>query len=91
MIDKAAWLFPLYLIAINIFVLPIAFGGQLHFAGAADPDTFVLILPLSEQQRALALLVFSTNFPSRFYWTGGAFLRWDWLFWMIASACLLKK
>ncbi len=40
---------------------------------------------------AVALLVFSTNFPSRFYWTGGAFLRWDWLFWMIASACLLKK
>jgi hypothetical protein len=40
---------------------------------------------------AVALLVFATNFPSRFYWTGGAFLRWDWLFWMIASACLLKK
>ncbi len=40
---------------------------------------------------AVALLVFSTNFPSRFYWTGGAFLRWDWLFWMIASVCLLKK
>ena len=40
---------------------------------------------------AIALLVFATNFPSRFYWTGGAFLRWDWLFWMIASVCLLKK
>ena len=40
---------------------------------------------------AVALLVFATNFPSRFYWTGGAFLRWDWLFWMIASVCLLKK
>jgi hypothetical protein len=24
------------------------------------------------------LLVFATNFPSRFGWTGGAFLRWDW-------------
>ena len=40
---------------------------------------------------AIALLVFATNFPSRFYWTGGAFLRWDWLFWMIASVCLLKR
>jgi hypothetical protein len=39
----------------------------------------------------VALLVLATNFPSRFYWTGGAFLRWDWLFWMIASVCLLKK
>ena len=40
---------------------------------------------------AIALLIFATNFPSRFYWTGGAFLRWDWLFWMTASPCLLKK
>ena len=28
---KAMWLFPLYLLAINIFVLPIALGGLLHF------------------------------------------------------------
>jgi len=40
---------------------------------------------------AIALLIFATNFPSRFYWTGGSYLRWDWLFWMIASVCLLKK
>lgn len=39
----------------------------------------------------VALLVFATNFPSRFYWTGGAFLRWDWLFYLVASVCLLKK
>jgi Na+/proline symporter len=30
---KAIWLFPLYLLAINLFVLPIAFGGSLHFPG----------------------------------------------------------
>ena len=63
-LNKAIWLFPLYLLLFNIFVLPIAFGGQLHFAGAADPDTFVLILPLSEQQRALALLVFLGGFSA---------------------------
>jgi hypothetical protein len=39
----------------------------------------------------VALLVFGTNFPSRFYWTGGAFLRWDWLFWMVGGVCLIKK
>jgi len=39
----------------------------------------------------VALIVFSTNFPSRWYWTGGSLLRWDWLFWMVASVCLLKK
>jgi Na+/proline symporter/nitrogen-specific signal transduction histidine kinase len=56
---KAAWLFPLYMLAINVFVLPIAFGGVLHFgAGAVDADTFVLTLPMARQQEALALFVF---------------------------------
>jgi len=40
---------------------------------------------------AVALLVFATFFPSRFFWTGGAFLRWDWLFYMAASVACLKK
>ena len=39
----------------------------------------------------VALAVFATNFPSRFYWTGGAYLRWDWLFHMTAGVCLIKK
>jgi hypothetical protein len=39
----------------------------------------------------IALIAFSTNFPSRWYWTGGSLLRWDWLFWMGASICLAKK
>ena len=58
-IRKAAWLFPLYLLVINLFVLPIAFGGLLEFAGQpVDADTFVLALSMAEQQQALALLVF---------------------------------
>ncbi len=58
-IHKAMWLFPLYLLIINIFVLPITFGGLLHFpAGTADPDTFVLTLPLAEGASTLALFVF---------------------------------
>jgi hypothetical protein len=40
---------------------------------------------------AVGLLVFATNFPSRFGWTGGAFLRWDWLFFLVASVCCLRK
>ena len=58
-LKTAAWLFPLYLLVINIFVLPIAFAGLLHFGqGTVDPDTFVLALPLSLGQSALALFVF---------------------------------
>jgi len=56
---RAIWLFPLYLFLINIFVLPIAFGGLLHFGtGTVDPDTFVLSLPLSHGKEMLALFVF---------------------------------
>jgi len=40
---------------------------------------------------AVAMAVFATNFASRFYWTGGAFLRWDWLFFTAATVCFLKK
>jgi Na+/proline symporter/signal transduction histidine kinase len=58
-LNKAIWLFPLYLFAINIFVLPIAFGGLLHFpTGTVDADTFVLTLPIAQQAPWLALLAF---------------------------------
>jgi hypothetical protein len=43
------------------------------------------------QALCVALAVFATNFPSRFTWTGGAFLRWDFLFCMTAGVCLIKK
>jgi Na+/proline symporter/signal transduction histidine kinase len=58
-LSKAIWLFPLYMLAINLFVLPIAFGGNLHFAGQdVDADTYVLTLPMAARQEGLALLVF---------------------------------
>jgi signal transduction histidine kinase len=56
---KAMWLFPLYLLLINVFVLPIAFAGLLLFpGGGVDADTFVLTVPMKEQQPMLALIVF---------------------------------
>jgi signal transduction histidine kinase len=58
-LKRAAWLFPLYLLLINIFVLPIALGGLLHFAGqGVDADTFVLTFPMSQRQEGLTLLAF---------------------------------
>src|SRR5947207_1834741 len=58
-LNKAIWLFPLYMLAINVFVLPIAFGGLLRFPdGSVDADTFVLTLPMAEKREFLALLVF---------------------------------
>jgi len=57
-LKKAVWLFPLYLLLINIFVLPIAFGGKLLLPATADADTFVLAIPLFFKHDVLSLLVF---------------------------------
>ena len=52
---RAMWLFPLYLLLINIFVLPIAFAGLLQFPnGGIDADTFVLTVPMQRASPALA-------------------------------------
>jgi Na+/proline symporter/signal transduction histidine kinase len=56
---KAVWLFPLYLLAINLFVLPIALGGLVQFQGQeVESDYFVLALPMAEGQEALALFAY---------------------------------
>jgi Na+/proline symporter/nitrogen-specific signal transduction histidine kinase len=56
---RAVWVFPLYLLAINLFVLPIALGGLLYFGvGKMNADNFVLSLPLAAGQPALALFAF---------------------------------
>lgn len=57
-VDKMVWLFPLYLVAINIFVLPVALAGRMAFGGAVSPDLYVLALPLAHGEHALAVLVF---------------------------------
>jgi Na+/proline symporter/signal transduction histidine kinase/ActR/RegA family two-component response regulator len=55
----AARLFPIYLLLINLFVVPIAAAGLLCLPkGAFDSDTFVLALPLSRGAHAITLLAF---------------------------------
>ncbi len=64
-LNKAMWLFPLYLLVINLFVLPIAFGGELVFgAGRVDADTYVLALPMHFGRPLLALLVYIGGFSA---------------------------
>ena len=58
-IRRASWLFPLYLILINLFVLPIAMAGLLTFpAVRVDSDMFVVALPLSAQSELITLIAF---------------------------------
>ncbi len=58
-IRRAAWLFPLYLVLINIFVVPIAVAGLLVFPpGSMDSDMTVVALPLSRGNEILTLAAF---------------------------------
>ena len=58
-IRRAAWLFPLYLVLINLFVMPIAVAGLLTFpAGGTDADMFVLALPLKAHSQLFAAIAF---------------------------------
>jgi len=59
-IRRAAWMFPLYLVAINIFVVPIAIAGMtlLPQGSNVNADMFMLAVPLSAGQPLLAMLAF---------------------------------
>jgi len=55
---RATWMFPVYLVLINLFVIPIAAAGLLRFGQDVNPDTFVLALPIDDGQPWLALFAF---------------------------------
>lgn len=40
---------------------------------------------------AVATVFWGCNAPANFYWTGGAFLRQDWLFFLVAAVCCARK
>jgi Na+/proline symporter len=63
-VKTAAFLFPAYLIAINIFVLPIAIGGLLMFSGTGDADLYVISLPLAMDYPELTLIAFIGGFSA---------------------------
>ena len=58
-IRRASWLFPLYLVLINLFVIPIALAGLLTFApGQVDSDMYVLALPLAAHSDLFTIAAF---------------------------------
>ncbi|EKO3401036.1 hybrid sensor histidine kinase/response regulator [Vibrio fluvialis] len=56
-LHTARWLFPIYLILMGLFVLPIAWVGQ-SLLGGTSPDTFVISVPMSVGAEDIALLAF---------------------------------
>ncbi|WP_342097863.1 PAS domain-containing hybrid sensor histidine kinase/response regulator [Salaquimonas pukyongi] len=57
-LNRARWLFPLYLVLINLFVLPIAAAGILTFGDQVNGDHFVLALPETTGNVIVAALAF---------------------------------
>ncbi|AZL57469.1 sodium:solute symporter [Tabrizicola piscis] len=61
---RASWAFPLYLMLMSLFIVPIAVVGLDRLPAGSNPDMFVLTLPLSEGQGGLAMLAFLGGFSS---------------------------
>ncbi len=57
-LKAARWLFPTYLIAINLFVVPIAVAGLLTMESSTNPDFFVITIPLNSDRIALSVFAF---------------------------------
>ena len=63
-LNIAGWAFPAYLMLMSLFVVPIAVVGLRLLPAGANPDLFVLTVPLSQGQNGLAMLSFLGGFSS---------------------------
>ncbi|MFY8350662.1 PAS domain-containing hybrid sensor histidine kinase/response regulator [Pseudoalteromonas sp. SSM20] len=64
-IKKARWIFPLYLLLLNICTLPIGYAGLLLLDQQSVAfDTFVLALPLAFDNQGLALTAYLGGFSA---------------------------
>ncbi len=60
----ASWLFPLYLLGMCLFIVPIALVGLKVMPDGSNPDLFVLTLPLADDRHELAILAYLGGFSS---------------------------
>ncbi|GLB49139.1 ATP-binding protein [Neptunitalea lumnitzerae] len=60
----AIWLFPLYLLLFNVFVIFIAWGGNVELGDTVNSEYYTLLLPLKNNNIVLSLLVFLGGFSA---------------------------
>lgn len=60
----ASWMFPAYMMLISLFVLPIAAVGMAAAPSGANPDLFVLTLPLKRGDDVLAIVAYIGGFSA---------------------------
>ncbi|WP_340107511.1 ATP-binding protein [Pikeienuella sp. HZG-20] len=63
-LSTASWMFPCYLLLISLFVVPIAAVGAVVAPEGANPDLYVLTLPLMRGDNALATVAFIGGFSA---------------------------
>ncbi len=62
---RARWAFPLYLLIFSFLVLPISMGGLLLFSGQqVNPDSYVLAIPLAQNNELMTLIAFIGGFSA---------------------------
>ncbi|MBV1909843.1 MAG: hybrid sensor histidine kinase/response regulator [Kangiellaceae bacterium] len=58
-LKKSRWIFPSYLLLINLFILPITIAGRLYFQdGSVSAEDYILRLPIAEDNSIIAMIVF---------------------------------
>lgn len=63
-LKQAIWMFPLYLLLFNVFVIYIAWAGNLSIGNPDVAEYYALLLPLQNGNNFLALLVFLGGFSA---------------------------
>lgn len=63
-VSRARWVFPLYLLATSLVVIPITLAGLSFLPAGSSPDLFVLSLPMQQGWDWLALVVFLGGFSA---------------------------
>jgi Na+/proline symporter len=57
-LKNAIWMFPLYLLLFNVFVIFVAWGGNLSIGNLDQAEYYALLLPLQNGNTFLSVLVF---------------------------------
>ena len=64
-VNKAIWLFPLYLLIFNLFVYPIAWGGNILFQNhPVNSDLYSLLIPQLFHNKSMTVIVFLGGFSA---------------------------
>ncbi|GAB4156451.1 MAG: ATP-binding protein [Winogradskyella sp.] len=63
-LKNAIWMFPLYLLLFNIFVIFIAWAGNLTIGNSTQAEYYALLLPLQNGNTFISVLVFLGGFSA---------------------------